>query len=61
MQQQQMQQVQQQQQQMQSSNAAAANVAAMILIAHNAVHRGHEGEGQGGPAAAGPGYVALAH
>jgi hypothetical protein len=33
----------------------------MILIAHNAVHRGREGEGQGGPAAAGPGHVALAH
>jgi hypothetical protein len=33
----------------------------MILITHNAVHRGREGEGQGGPAAAGPGYVALAH
>ena len=43
-----MQQQQQQMQQMQSSNAAAANVAAMILIAHNAVHRGREGEGQGG-------------
>jgi hypothetical protein len=52
-----------QHQQMQSSNAAA-NVAAMsslILIAHNAAHRGRGGEGQGGPAAAGPGYVALVH
>ena len=28
---------------------------------YNAVHRGREGEGQGGPAAAGPGHVALAH
>ena len=34
-----------------------------LLIAHNAAHRarGREGEGQGGPAAAGPGHVALAH
>ena len=33
-----------------------------ILIAHNAAHRRREGEGQGGPAAAGPGHhVALAH
>ena len=40
----------------------AANAARYeILIAHNAVHRGREGEGQGGPAAAGPGHVALAH
>ena len=34
-----------------------------LLIAHNAAHRarGCQGEGQGGPAAAGPGHVALAH
>ena len=60
-----------------AANAAAAAAAANteqqcssskcsryeLLIAHNAAHRarGCEGEGQGGPAAAGPGHVALAH
>ena len=55
------------------ANAAAANTEQQcssskcrhyeLLIAHNAAHRarGREGEGQGGPAAAGPGHVALAH